>query len=286
MPTVALCASLAVLGWPVLGLAAALVALTWSQLRAPAVVQLAPDHPPAEPPPLPTVPVRAVDAGHSAGPDPVPVDDELVRGVLSAQAQTADLSLTFGSGRQQAESLLAELLDLQAPVARTARELESARSLSFQIFGQVQALEVSSDEISGVVESIRRIASQTNLLALNATIEASRAGEAGRGFAVVAAEVRNLAQEARKATETIDGIVADLKEMTSVTLEMAESTSGQVEEATTSMTGVVDSIGRAQAQESGARQALDEAGSRAVQVGDALRELVRITEGRRGTGNA
>ena len=39
------------------------------------------------------------------------------------------------------------------------------------------------------------------LLALNA--ESARAGEAGRGFAVVAAEAKNLAHQAKSATDTI-----------------------------------------------------------------------------------
>jgi methyl-accepting chemotaxis protein len=41
------------------------------------------------------------------------------------------------------------------------------------------------------------------LLALNATIESARAGEAGRGFAVVASEVKNLATQAKQATDKI-----------------------------------------------------------------------------------
>ena len=57
--------------------------------------------------------------------------------------------------------------------------------------------------MSGIVELIGNITGQINLLALNATIESARAGEAGRGFAVVASEVKNLANQAKQATDKI-----------------------------------------------------------------------------------
>jgi methyl-accepting chemotaxis protein len=67
-------------------------------------------------------------------------------------------------------------------------------------------------QIGGVAASIETIAKHTRLLALNAAIEAARAGEAGRGFAVVAAEVKNLAEGTRQATNQIGEIVRDLSQ--------------------------------------------------------------------------
>jgi methyl-accepting chemotaxis protein len=57
--------------------------------------------------------------------------------------------------------------------------------------------------MGGIVELIGNITGQINLLALNATIESARAGEAGRGSAVVASEVKNLANQAKQATDKI-----------------------------------------------------------------------------------
>ena len=75
---------------------------------------------------------------------------------------------------------------------------------------QAQRLAQAAQAMSGIVELIGDITGQINLLALNATIESARAGEAGRGFAVVAAEVKNLANQAKQATDKIGGEIGNL----------------------------------------------------------------------------
>lgn len=86
----------------------------------------------------------------------------------------------------------------------------------------LQQLESRSNEIGGIVTTIKEISNQTNLLALNAAIEAARAGSYGKGFAVVADEVRNLAEETKQAAEQIAGLIHTMQKDISLTVSSME----------------------------------------------------------------
>ncbi len=85
---------------------------------------------------------------------------------------------------------------------------------------QAHQLNAASEAMIGIVQVIRKIADQKNLLALNATIEASRAGDAGRGFGVVATEVKNLANEARNATDKISAEIESMRGFSTGVVDM------------------------------------------------------------------
>lgn len=92
----------------------------------------------------------------------------------------------------------------------------------------IEDMNVSTQEINKISDTITQITDQTNLLSLNASIEAARAGEAGKGFAVVADEIRKLAEQSRKSTDEIKVIVEAIKSKSSTAVKAMEEASTMI----------------------------------------------------------
>lgn len=90
-------------------------------------------------------------------------------------------------------------------------------------------LSEQSQAIGEIVATVKDLAEQSNLLAVNAAIEANKAGEHGRGFSVVAQEVKNLAEQSKKATAQIRTILGDIQKGTTTAVLATEQGSKAVE---------------------------------------------------------
>jgi len=132
--------------------------------------------------------------------------------------------------RSMMESVAAGAEELNASVREISEAMTKSRETASDAVQRVEKadeqakqLNSAAESMSGIVELIGDITGQINLLALNATIESARAGEAGRGFAVVAAEVKNLANQAKQATDKITDEIGSLNGISGQVVEALNS---------------------------------------------------------------
>ncbi|RTZ47587.1 methyl-accepting chemotaxis protein [Candidimonas sp. SYP-B2681] len=171
------------------------------------------------------------------------------------EEQAANLTETAAAMEE-----LSSTVQSNADVAQQAAQRAAAASVAAAKGGDVvndvvttmAGINDSSKRIAEIIGVIDTIAFQTNILALNAAVEAARAGEQGRGFAVVASEVRSLAQKSALAAkdiklliddsvakvvvgsklvdtagESMQGIVAQVKQVTDLISEISAATTEQ-----------------------------------------------------------
>ncbi len=112
-----------------------------------------------------------------------------------------------------AEQLSSSINEISATMARSQSKAEAAVHKVADAGQSTQRLNQAVQAMGRVVDLIDNVTQQINLLALNATIEAARAGDAGRGFTVVANEVKNLASQAKRATQEITAEINGVRQV-------------------------------------------------------------------------
>ncbi|PWW31452.1 methyl-accepting chemotaxis protein [Cytobacillus oceanisediminis] len=151
----------------------------------------------------------------------------------------------------------------------------------------VHTLGKRSEEIGQIVNVISEIADQTNLLALNAAIEAARAGEHGRGFAVVADEVRKLAEQSSKSTESIRELISTIQTDTNSAIYSMEKGTAEVEKGIDLVNNAGDAFSHIQqfadtvssqiAEVSASIKDMAEGADQVVEIVSAIEEIAAVT---------
>lgn len=92
------------------------------------------------------------------------------------------------------------------------------------IHEKVAVFEEKIEQITNIIDVVKKLANQSNLLALNASIEAARAGEAGRGFAIVAGQVKDLSANTAQSADMVVDYVEELRTSLAELKELVDST--------------------------------------------------------------
>ncbi|RMB11775.1 methyl-accepting chemotaxis protein [Eilatimonas milleporae] len=162
-------------------------------------------------------------------------------------------SATVASGSEQASmnvgAVASATEEMDASVREIGRQADTSKEISDRAVEEadrasdaIEGLSGTAQEIGQVLKLITDIAKQTNLLALNATIEAARAGTAGRGFAVVASEVKSLAGETAKATETIAAQISNIQEAAENAVSVISGIRDVIGEVKSNADGIADAV--------------------------------------------
>ncbi|MDO5605655.1 MAG: methyl-accepting chemotaxis protein [Paracoccus sp. (in: a-proteobacteria)] len=135
----------------------------------------------------------------------------------------------------------------------------------------IERIEQHTKSMAEFTRVIENFAFQTNLLSINAAVEAARAGEVGRGFAVVAQEVRNLAQQSGKASQSIADLIGKSEAEVQSGVSLVRQTGTALNDIQTAVRGVVSNI-------SGIAHATAEQSTGVQEVSSALSHLDSVNQ--------
>jgi methyl-accepting chemotaxis protein len=170
------------------------------------------------------------------------------------------------SGAEELNMSVREISDAMAKSKETAHTAVGRVEAADQ---QAQRLTEASESMSSIVQLIGAITGQINLLALNATIESARAGEAGRGFAVVASEVKNLASQAKQATDKIEQEIGNLNGISGDVVAALTSIKQAIQNVSEYVTSTAAAVAQQSAVTSEMSEGMQRAAAEAASIGQA-----------------
>lgn len=169
--------------------------------------------------------------------------------IQSMSASSRELEAAINSISQEVEHIRAGAQTAfevsQSSVSNMNETIDAVTSSVEQIRGinsKVQKFHDKIEEITNIIDMVKKIANQSGLLALNASIEAARAGESGRGFAVVANQVKELSNNTTHSADTVVSYVTELQQNIEELIELVNSTTAHLEQGNAKVQQSVEDI--------------------------------------------
>lgn len=114
-------------------------------------------------------------------------------------------------------------------VKDTNATMEAIREQVEEVAENIVALSEKTQAVGEIIATVGDIAEQSNLLALNAGIEAASADVRGGRFGVVAAEMKNLADQAKRCTVQVRSILGEIQKGINTSVMLTEEAVKRVE---------------------------------------------------------
>ena len=139
------------------------------------------------------------------------------------------------------------------------------------IHEKVAIFQEKIEQITNIIDIVKKLANQSNLLALNASIEAARAGEAGRGFSIVAGQVKELSSNTAQSADMVVAYVEELRTSLAELKTLVDSTTEHLNESNSRVQNSVRDINNMSAH-------MDLINERITNIHNAVNTQTNVTE--------
>ncbi len=139
-----------------------------------------------------------------------------------------------------AGEIMDDMTESSAEITTIVEESQATIDKSGKMKDDMHALLEIIQGMNEAIKGINSISAQTNMLALNASIEAARAGESGRGFAVVAEQIRDLADETKQLTSSMDEFIMEIESAAKMSSESLDASVVELEKMRGNLNKVLD----------------------------------------------
>ncbi|MDD1729741.1 MAG: methyl-accepting chemotaxis protein, partial [Methanospirillum sp.] len=186
--------------------------------------------------------VQTVQQSAETGKDLIAHIEDITDQISTLSASNEEITSTSQEILKHAQDVTVRGSEAQALGNEANDRMDVVKQIAQESVEDIEELNSQIREINKIVKMINDIAGQINLLSLNAAIEAARAGDAGRGFAVVAGEVKNLAADARKATDHISDVINAIQRSSEKTSTAIRSSHSEIAHGVESVTKTIESL--------------------------------------------